>query len=131
MAPGAKRGAYFFFRVRLIALAASSALAIDSACLPASCRDLASAASALAFLDASSVLPAVASWICLIRSGHWLASAGATANATIASAIMRIFIEGHLLSVRSATVNPPVPEKVPPPPARGGRNHRCVAPPSG
>src|SRR5581483_6366533 len=128
VAPGARRGAYFFLRVRLIALAASSALAIDSACLPASCSAFASAARACAFFEASSVLPAVASWICLIRSGHWLASAGATANATTASAIMRIFIPLTPFRFGPVALNPPARPKVPRARARGGRNHRCAAP---
>src|SRR5262249_21390403 len=54
----------FIFSWRLIAAAASWAFFTESACLPASWSDLASLAKATAFLEASSVLPAVASITC-------------------------------------------------------------------
>src|SRR6266852_87251 len=127
---GVRDEPYFFFRVRLIALAASSAFATDSACLPASWSALASLARATAFLDASSVLPAVASWTCLIRSGHWLASTGEAASATIARAIMSIFMRVTPFRCSPSTLNPPAARKLPPP-GSGGRNHRSVGPASG
>src|SRR5262245_56285240 len=93
----------FIFNCRLIAAAASWAFLTESACLPASCSALASLARATSFFEASSVLPAVASVICLIRVGHWLASAGPATRPTIARDIRRFFIQ--ITSIRREGLN--------------------------